>query len=90
MTKEQFLNGVSFKLPNQLLRGTSTYVFDGEKILQEFRRENGGLLFKDHEANIDKIGKVKFTAYTFVMDKRVEVEFRFEDLEVFEELVEAI
>ena len=85
MTREQFLNGVSFKLPNQLLRGANTYILDEETILQEVRLQDGTLLFREHEANIGKIGRLGFEAYTFVLDKKVNIKFKFEELEAYEE-----
>ena len=81
MTREQFVNGTSFRLPNKVLRGDNTYSFRDNMIIQEVRTKKGRVLFTQHEANVDKIGRVGFEAYNYVMDKRVVVKFRFEDLE---------
>ena len=81
MTKEQFLNGTSFFLPNKVLRSKDTYVYRDGSILRQTRHTDNKVLFDIFEANIEKMGRVGFEAYTFVLDKKVVVKFRFEDLE---------
>ena len=81
MTKEQFLNGVSFYLPNEMLRDeNTTYKYQEEIILKETRNEKGDVILRRYEANAENI-KTKFAeAYTYILDKRVAVKLRFEDL----------
>lgn len=80
MTREQFVNGVSFYLPNELLRTENTYIYKDQMILKEERTLEGRHLFTRYEAWVEKVGKVGFTAIRYVLDKRVSVKFRFEDL----------
>lgn len=81
MTREQFVNGTSFFLPNVALRSKDTYAYKEGIIVQETRDYEGKVLFTQHEANVAKIGRIGFEAYNYVMDKKVVLKFKFEDLE---------
>lgn len=85
MTKEQFLNGTSFYLPNEILRDEdTTYKYQEEMILKETRNRKGDVILRRYEANAENI-KTKFAeAYTYVLDKRVAVKLKFEDLIEYE------
>ena len=81
MTREQFLNGVSFYLPNELLRDEyTTYKYQEEIILKESRNRKGDVIFRRYEANVENIKNKFAEAYTFILDKRVAVKLKFEDL----------
>jgi hypothetical protein len=41
------------------------------------------VIYKGHHANVLKVGRVGFTAFAFVMKKKVVVRYRFEDLVEF-------
>ena len=85
MTKEQFLNGVSFYLPNELLRDEyTTYKYQEEMILKESRNRKGDVIFRRYEANVENIKNKFAEAYTFILNKRVAVKLKFEDLVEYE------
>ena len=81
MTKEQFLNGTSFYLPNEMLGDEdTTYKYQEEMILKETRNRKGDVILRRYEANVENI-KTKFAeAYTYILNKRVAVRLKFEDL----------
>ena len=63
----KFVSGKAFTLKNQSSEYHYTPNADG----------NGGSLFNGighHECNIDYVGRTKATGYTYVLDKRVNVE----------------
>jgi hypothetical protein len=64
------LNGGWFKLTENC---TGAYVF----VKNESNTKEGHIAtsFGGHECNIDTIGRTKMTGYTFVMNKKVNVEF---------------
>ena len=56
MTKEQFLNGTSFYLPNEILRDEdTTYKYQEEMILKETRNRKGDVILRRYEANVENI-----------------------------------
>jgi len=91
MTKEQFENGTSFKVKGQTYRGDYTFTYDGVCICRESRSSiNEEILYSSYHLNISKIGRTGFVGFTFVMDKKVNVKYKFEDLVAFrveEELI---
>lgn len=88
MTKEQFLNGTSFTVGAPMYKGAETFKYDGGNIIRESRSsQDEKVLFVSHECNIIKVGKIGFTGFSFVVNKRVNIKYRFEDLVVFEETV---
>ena len=85
MTKEQFLSGVSFKVKGIDYKGAETFKYD-DCIMKESRSSiDEKVMYSAHHANILKIGKTDFTGFTFVMNKKVTVKYKFEDLVVFED-----
>jgi hypothetical protein len=80
MTREQFLDGVSFKLKGPSYKGAETYYYDDCIMKQSRSSIDEEVLYKGHHANVLKIGRVGFTAFAFVMNKKVVVKYRFEDL----------
>jgi hypothetical protein len=85
MTKEQFLNGVSFKVKGTTYKGAQTFFYN-ECIMKESRSSvDDEVLFRSHHCNVLKVGRVGFTGFTYVMNKKVVVNYRFEDLVIFEE-----
>jgi hypothetical protein len=86
MTREQFLNGVSFKLKGLTYKGDWTYKYDGQAIIRESRSSvDERILTYDHHCNVFKVGKVGFKGFTYVFNKRVKVKVRFEDMIEFKE-----
>lgn len=92
MTAEQFLNGTSFTVGAPRYKGAETFKYDnngtGGCIIRESRSsKDEKVLFISHECNIIKVGKIGFTGFSFVVKKKVNVKYKFEDLVVFEEPV---
>ncbi len=85
MKKEQFLSGVSFKVKGTTWKGAETYFYD-ECIMKESRSSvDDEVLFRSHHCNVLKIGRTGFTGFVYVMSKKVNVKYKFEDLIVFED-----
>jgi len=85
MTREQFLNGASFRVGFLSYKGAETFYYD-ECIMKESRSSlDERVIYKGHHANIIKVGRTGFTAFTYVMNKKVVVRYRFEDLVEFKE-----
>ena len=81
MTREQFLNGTPFTIGFVRYKGDSTYSFAPGHITRQSRSSlDGRIILDDYECNVDKVGRVGFTGFTFVMKKKVVVRYRFEDL----------
>ena len=85
MTREQFLNGTPFYVGRRTYKGVETFYYD-ECIMKQSRSSlDEKVIYSDYHANVLKIGRVGFTAFTFVMNKKVVVRYRFEDLVEFKE-----
>ena len=85
MTREQFLSGVSFYLPNEMLRDEyTTYKYKEEMILKESRNRKGDVILRRYEANVENIKNKFAEAYTYILDKKVIVKLKFEDLVEYE------
>ena len=70
----KFVSGKAFKLKNQSSEYHYTPNADG----------NGGSLFNGigaHECNINYIGRTKVTGYTYVLNKRVNVEINLKEVQ---------
>ena len=91
MTQEHFLNGVQFTIGPRKYKGESTYSYKedaGKCITRQSRSSlDGRIVLNDYECNVDRVGRVSFTGFTFVMGKKVVVTYRFESLVEFEENV---
>lgn len=85
MTREQFLSGVSFKVKGVTYKGAETYYYDDCIMKQSRSSINEEVLYRGHHANVIKVGRVGFTAFSFVLNKKVVVRYRFEDLVEFKE-----
>jgi predicted NAD-dependent protein-ADP-ribosyltransferase YbiA (DUF1768 family) len=83
MTREQFLSGVSFKVKGVTYKGAETYYYDDCIMKQSRSSINEEVLYRGHHANVIKVGRVGFTAFSFVLNKKVVVRYRFEDLVEF-------
>lgn len=87
MTKEQFLNGVSFKVKGfGEYKGACTFrLVEGHSIVEESRSYvDERVLLTSHLCNVTKIGTKGFEGFTFILSKKVKVKYRFEDLVEFE------
>lgn len=86
MTKQDFLNGTCFTIKTpKTSNGESTYKFEEGIITKQSRSSvDGRVVLDDYECNISKIGSKGFTGFAYVMGKRVNVKFKFEDLIIFD------
>ena len=86
MTREQFLNGAMFTIGPRKYKGESTYSFAPGHITRQSRSSlDGRVVLNDYECNVDRVGRVSFTGFTYVMAKKVVVPYRFESLVEFKE-----
>ena len=86
MTREQFLNGAMFTIGPRKYKGESTYSFGPGHITRQSRSSlDGRVVLDDYECNVDRVGRVSFTGFTYVMAKKVVVAYRFESLVEYKE-----
>ena len=86
MTREQFLNGTKFYIGQKKYKGDSTYSFEGGHISRQSRSSiDERVVLDDYECNVIKTGRVGFSAFTYVLAKKVVVKLRFEDLVEFKQ-----
>jgi len=82
MTREQFMEGAEFKLPFT----TSTFFMEVDSISRVYKTTDlTRNIMVDYEANILKVGKKSFTAYRFILGKKIQVTHKFEDLALWGE-----
>lgn len=85
MTKEQFTSETPFYINAKKYKGSSTYYFKDNFIIKQLRSSvDEGVIFEKFECNVDKVGRVGFTGYTYVMGKKVVVKLKFADLVEFQ------
>jgi hypothetical protein len=93
MTKAEFLSGKCFTIGAPTYKGANTYsYFYGDRnngcIMRQSRSSlDNRVVLNDYECNAPTVGSKSFTGFTYVLKKRVNVKYRFEDLIVFEETV---
>jgi hypothetical protein len=89
MTKQEFLAGNPFTIGLKHRKGDSTYYFTPSEIAtgslsKQIRSGiDGRAVTDDWHLSIDKIGTKSFTGSVYVMEKRVNVKYRFEDLKAY-------
>lgn len=87
MTKEQFESGVSFRVKGPSYKGAETYSYnakDNYMSKQSRSSINDEVVADDYCCNVKKVGRVGFEGFCFVMNKKVNVKYKFEDLVEFE------
>ncbi len=86
MTREQFLNGASFRPIGGTYKGDWTYKYDGQAIIRESRSsiDERVLTYSLHN-NVTKVGRVAVEGFTYIFNKKVKVKVRFEDMIEFKE-----
>lgn len=94
MTKQEFLNGKSFRSKSSLQVGSCSYKYKVGKdtqmgyIEKEIRHsKTDKVLLSDHHLNVTEITDNTFSGYTFVMEEAIYVEYSFEDLVVIEDSI---
>ena len=86
MTKQEFISGMYFTIGAPTYKGASTFKFDDGCISKQSRSSiDNRIVLDSYECNILKIGSKSFSGFTYVMDKRVNVKYRFEDLTPYTE-----
>jgi hypothetical protein len=85
MTRQQFISGTPFYIKRKAYKGDSTFYFSDRSISRQVRSSiDDKVILDTHECNIIKLGIVGFTGFTYVMGKRVNVKYRFDDLVQFQ------
>lgn len=82
MTKQEFLEGVEFKVKPY---DNNTFCLKGQDsssfyILRNICDSQGKKILSNYEASVEKMGPNTFKAFNFVLGKRILVYLRFEDL----------
>ena len=88
MTKQQFISGQPFYVGRKTYKGAQTFYYrENDNCISTQSRSSVDerIILDDYECNVTKVGRLGFTAFTFVMRKKVVVKYRFEDLVIFEE-----
>lgn len=78
MTKQDFLSGVEFEMNGNFFKkedNTITKVYRSQ--------DRSRTVMEDYHMNVEKVGKVQFECYTFLLGKKIVRKVRFADLEVF-------
>ena len=85
MTKEQFTSGTPFYIGGKKYNGDKTYYFDNNCIVRQVRSsEDERVILESYECSVDKVGRLGFTGFTYVMGKKVVVKLKFADLVEFQ------
>ncbi len=88
MTKEQFLNGTPFKVKDNTYKGSPTYTYSNKSLNEQIRSSiDERVIIDSYLCNVNKIGTKTFSGFKFILTKKVNVKYKFEDLVVFEEPV---
>ena len=78
MTKQEFITGVEFEMNGNFFKKEDNTI---TKVYRSSDRSR--TVMEDYHMNIEKIGKVQFECYTFLLGKRIVRKVRFDGLEVF-------
>ena len=78
MTREDFIAGVEFEMNGNFFKREDNTI---TKVYRSSDRSR--TVMEDYHMNIEKIGRVGFEAYTFMLGKRIVRKVRFKDLEPF-------
>jgi hypothetical protein len=76
MTKEQFLSGTPFYVGRKKYAGANTFSYDAQNnyMLKQSRSSiDERIVLNEYECNVDRVGRVSFTGFTYVMKKKVVV-----------------
>lgn len=92
MTKEQFISGTPFRVKGiytykgiHNYKGNSTYYYENGTIAKQIRSSIDEKVINDsYHLNVLETSNEGFTGFVYVMDKKVEVSYWFEDLIPFE------
>ena len=96
MTKQEFLSGTSFLIPSSTKVSDQTYKYKSRENSDEVGYlitelfYNGKIISSNYAMNITSIGNKQVKLFTFVLGKKVNRTLRFEDLIVYEDVMEVI
>ena len=87
MTKAEFVSGKPFRVvSNTNYKGASTFFYDGECMMKQTRSSiDESPIFSDYHMNIKTVGDKWFSGFTYVMNKKVQIRLKFEQLVEFKE-----
>ena len=78
MTKQEFLSGTEFRI------GRNFFKKEENTITKIYRsNDESSIVMEDYHMNVERIGRVGFEAYTYIMGRKVERKIRFEELVEF-------
>lgn len=82
MTKQQFQDGLHFKIKGEVdYKGANTYYYENDSICQASRSSiDERVVIEQYHMNIRKIGVSSFTGFTYIMNKKVVIRLKFDDL----------
>ena len=86
MTKQEFLSGKSFTFVKNTGSNTFQYMAPftelGEGSIQRNILSSDGerIILTDYEVNVSKLGSKTFTVYTYVLNKKVQLKYRYDEL----------
>ena len=80
MTKEDFIAGFEFAMGLAFFKLEQ----DQRSITKVYRSgDRSSVVMEDYHMNVEKIGKVGFEAYTFLLGKKIVRKIKFSELELF-------
>jgi hypothetical protein len=78
MTKEDFIAGVEFEIRGNFFKREDNTI---TKVYRSHDRSR--VVMEDYHMNIEKIGRVGFESYNYMLGQKVVRKIKFSDLEVF-------
>jgi hypothetical protein len=82
MTREQFTTGTEFTIGQTNFFRLSQDQRTIEKIYRSSDKTR--IILEDYHMNVEKIGRVEFEAYTYMLGKKVVRKIKFADLQLFQ------
>lgn len=79
MSREDFIAGVEFEMDGNFFKKEDNTI---TKVYRS-REDRSIIIMEDYHMKIEKIGRVGFEAYTYILGKRVVRKLRIEELKEF-------
>jgi hypothetical protein len=85
MTKEQFLNGTPFRVKGiHNSKGSATFTHEGGVISKQIRSSvDERKITDDYHLNVLEVSDKGFTGFVYVMNKQINISYKFKDLVEF-------
>ncbi len=86
MTKQEFLSGKTFKFAKGTSSNSFQYGAPPSEGCSGYIQRNilsscgERTILTDYEANVTKVGSKIFTIFTYIMDKKIQLKYRFDEL----------